>query len=203
MIFTNQLFAQKAVIIGRILDQDKYPVDMVSVACKETQQGTISNSLGRYEIEVPANIPITLVHSRIGFEETTVNLTLSEGERLKLEVSMRQTAHNIDEVMVIDERFRHSTTQYINPKLLKQMPSLSNPTMSIIKSLPGVSTNNELSSQYSVRGGNYDENLIYVNGIEIYKPFLVRSGQQEGMNFVNSDMIENLSFSSGVLKLNW
>ena len=197
LIFTNQLFAQKAVIIGRILDQDKYPVDMVSVACKETQQGTISNSLGRYEIEVPANIPITLVHSRIGFEETTVNLTLSEGERLKLEVSMRQTAHNIDEVMVIDERFRHSTTQYINPKLLKQMPSLSNPTMSIIKSLPGVSTNNELSSQYSVRGGNYDENLIYVNGIEIYKPFLVRSGQQEGMNFVNSDMIENLSFSSG------
>ncbi|HOG20379.1 MAG TPA: carboxypeptidase-like regulatory domain-containing protein, partial [Salinivirgaceae bacterium] len=97
LIFVCKLFAQKAVITGRILDQDKYPVDMASVVCKETQQGTLSNSLGRYEIEVPANTLITIVHTRVGYEETTVNVNLSEGERLKLEVPMRQTVHNIDE----------------------------------------------------------------------------------------------------------
>ncbi len=193
----NQQFAQKATVVGRILDQDKYPVEMAAIVIKETQQGTTSNSLGRYEIEVPANIKVTLIHTSLGYETSEKEVTLAEGEKLKLEITMRQTSQNIDEVRITDERFRHTTTQYINPKLLKQMPSLSNPVMDIIKSLPGVTTNNELSSQYSVRGGNYDENLIYVNGIEIYKPFLVRSGQQEGMNFVNSDMIGNLSFSSG------
>lgn len=197
LLCINQLNSQTARVIGRILDQDKYPVEMATVICNENQKGTTSNHLGRYEIEVPSNIDITLIHSCLGYRDTLVGLILADNETIRIDVLMQQTSHNIDEVKIVDERYRHSTTQYINPRLLRQMPSLSNPAMDIIKSLPGVTTNNELSSQYSVRGGNFDENLIYVNGIEIYKPFLVRSGQQEGMSFVNSDMIGNLSFSSG------
>ncbi|MDD2563880.1 MAG: carboxypeptidase-like regulatory domain-containing protein [Salinivirgaceae bacterium] len=183
--------------MGKILDQDNYPVEMAAIVILETQEGTTSNSLGRYEIQVPANTKITLVYTCLGYENTRKEIFVAENERMRLNVSMLQITQNIDEVRIIDERYRHTNTQFINPKLLKQMPGLANPVMDLVKSLPGVAANNELSSQYSVRGGNYDENLIYVNGIEVYKPFLVRSGQQEGMHFVNSDMIANLSFSSG------
>ena len=193
----TSIFSQNATIVGKILDQDNYPVEMAAIVINETQQGTTSNSLGKYEIEVPANTKITLIHTCLGYEDVKKEIFVKEGERVRIQISMRQLTQNIEEVKIIDERFRHTNTQYIDPKLLKQMPSLTNPAMDLVKSLPGVTANNELSSQYSVRGGNYDENLIYVNGIEIYKPFLVRSGQQEGMHFVNSDMIANLSFSSG------
>jgi len=104
---------------------------------------------------------------------------------------------SLDEVSVSEEIDRSTTITRINIKTLNHLPTTSGSVEAMIKTLPGVSSTNELSSQYSVRGGNFDENLVYVNDIEIYRPFLIRSGQQEGMSFINSDMVSAIRFSSG------
>ncbi|HON19651.1 MAG TPA: TonB-dependent receptor, partial [Salinivirgaceae bacterium] len=196
-LFSNVGKSQKATILGKILDTDKYPVEFATVVIDGQNYGTTSDALGRFELEVPANTDITLIVSCVGYERKTLTIHTEERKQHRLEIILRPEVKNIDEVRVVDEPTRHTTTQYLNPKFLKQMPGISDPISLVVKSQPGVATNNELSNQYSVRGGNYDENLIYVNGIEIYKPFLVRSGQQEGMSFINSDMIRSISFSSG------
>ena len=96
-----------------------------------------------------------------------------------------------------DEQIRSTNLIRIDPKVAFNIPTSSDKIPTFLKTLPGVSSNNELSSQYSVRGGNYDENLVYVNDIEIYRPYLVRSGQQEGLSFINSDLVSSLLFSAG------
>ena len=197
IILNVNVIAQKAILYGKVLDQDKYPVEMAAVAVTESQTGTTTNAAGRFELEVLADQEITIVFTYLGYETIEKKIKLSNGERFRMDVTLKQISSLIKEVQVTEERYRYAPIEYISPKTIKQLPSLSGSVIDVIKAQPGVSTNNELSSQYSVRGGNYDENLIYVNGIEIYKPFLVRSGQQEGMNFINSDLISNISFSSG------
>lgn len=184
-------------VYGKILDQDRYPVEYAAVVVAEDQRGVTADHLGRYEIEVPAGRRVTLAFASLGYKTATASVEARAGERARLDVTLEQLARDIAELTVVEERSRHTNAQHIDPALAREMPSMSDPVMDIIKSLPGVASNNDMSSQYSVRGGNYDENLIYVDGIEIHKPFLVRSGQQEGLNFVNSDMVGSLSFSSG------
>ena len=103
----------------------------------------------------------------------------------------------LTDINLISDEYRFKGITKIDPKSLEKIPTSTGSVESIIKLLPGVSANNELSSQYSVRGGNYDENLIYVNGIQIYKPFLIRTGEQEGLSFINSNMIASIEFSAG------
>lgn len=196
-ILSINTFAQKATLHGRVLDQDNYPIEMAAISVVETQTGTTTNAAGRFEIEVAAGIELTLDISCLGHQTVKKKITLKQGERSRLDIILKQVASMISEVQVTEERHRYAPIEYISPKTIKQLPSISGSAIEVVKSQPGVSSSNELSSQYSVRGGNYDENLIYVNGIEIYKPFLVRSGQQEGMNFINSDLISSISFSSG------
>ena len=121
----------------------------------------------------------------------------SQVKRRNRTISLQQDVRSIKEVSVSARQERASTFHRIDVEELNYMPTTTGKVEAIIKSQAGVSSNNELSSQYSVRGGNFDENLVYVNDIEIYRPFLVRSGQQEGLSFVNSDLVSSVKFSAG------
>ncbi|MDA3866521.1 MAG: TonB-dependent receptor [Salinivirgaceae bacterium] len=201
LIFTFFSFASVAQstgsITGRITDIDNYPIEMVNIAVENNQTGTTSEFTGKYKVQIPANEPVTIHYSSIGFQKKTITVTLKPGERKRVDVQLEMTAEKLEEVEIAAERERHSTTYFLDPRTISQLPQVSGSVEAIIKTMPGVSSNNELSNQYSVRGGNYDENLIYVNGVEIYRPFLVRSGQQEGFSFLNPEMVANLAFSAG------
>lgn len=198
LVFTFYLQAQTtAWVSGRVTDIDNYPVELVNIVVENTQAGTSSAFNGKYKIIIPAGEDVNIVYTRVGFKRETITVNLKPGERKRIDVQLEMTSEQLAEIEVAEERKRHSTTYYIDPRSIEQLPEVTGSIEGIIKTMPGVSSNNELSNQYSVRGGNYDENLIYVNGVEIYKPFLVRSGQQEGFSFLNSDMVANLSFSAG------
>ena len=123
---------------------------------------------------------------------------LQAGQRRELNVVMKRSAEELPDVEIVDKQIRHTNLQRLSPKVAAEIPSLSGGGVEdLLKTLPGVASNNELSSQYSVRGGNFDENLVYVNGIEIYRPFLIRAGQQEGLSFVNSALVSSILFSAG------
>ncbi|WP_462280753.1 TonB-dependent receptor [Salinivirga cyanobacteriivorans] len=184
-------------VTGRVTDIDNYPIELVNIVVESTQAGTSSAFNGKYKIIVPANEDIRIIFTRVGFKREVIEVNLEPGERERIDVQLEMTSEELAEIEIAEERKRHSTTYYLDPRTIEQLPEVTGSVEGIIKTMPGVSSNNELSNQYSVRGGNYDENLIYVNGVEIYKPFLVRSGQQEGFSFLNSDMVANLSFSAG------
>jgi len=196
--FVFQGFGQStAYVTGRVTDIDNYPIELANVVVENTQAGTSTNYTGKYKIIVPANIDVVIYFSTVGYERQKHTVNLKPGERKRLDVQLEMTAEKLEEIEVAEERKRYSTVFHINPRTLDQLPDVTGSVEGLVKTMPGVSSNNELSNQYSVRGGNYDENLIYVNGVEIYRPFLVRSGQQEGFSFLNSDMVANLSFSAG------
>ncbi|MCF8225899.1 MAG: TonB-dependent receptor [Bacteroidales bacterium] len=186
-----------AILLGHIIDSLERPIDLANVAVMNTNEGTMTNSAGFFEIKVPAGVNVQLNISCIGYEPEVVEYKLQPGETKEIKVVLRQQVKTIDEISVSARQDRASTFQNIDVKDLDYMPSTTGKIEAIIKSQAGVSSNNELSSQYSVRGGNFDENLIYVNDIEIYRPFLVRSGQQEGLSFVNSDLVSSIRFSAG------
>jgi hypothetical protein len=191
------LFSQKALIEGTVVDNSGNPVELANVSVKETNTGTTTDGKGHFRMEVPADRELTIGVSFVGFESSFKKITLKQGEKRTLDFSLKANATNLPDFEVRDERLRTENLIRLNPKDTKVAPSISNGIESIIQTLPGVSSNNEMSSQYSVRGGNFDENLVYVNGIEIYRPFLVSTGQQEGLSFVNPSLVSSVLFSSG------
>ena len=122
---------------------------------------------------------------------------LKKGQNYELNITMKNLGISIDNVEIEDEKTRGNTFEKVDAKHAVSLPSTSGGVEGLIKTLPGVNSSTELSSQYTVRGGNFDENLVYVNGIEVYRPFLIRSGQQEGLSFVNSDLVSSIQFSAG------
>lgn len=188
---------QDATIFGMIKDSNNNPIEFVNILVQNTGLGTISNHNGEFKLKVPANQDLKLKVSFIGFKSQVLNLrcSLNETKEINFQLELESTLLNAVEIKADQNRLVNIIT--LDPKLAVKMPSASGGVESLIKTLPGVSSNNELSSQYSVRGGNYDENLIYVNGIEIYRPLLIRSGQQEGLSFINSDLVSSISFSAG------
>lgn len=191
--------AQKnAVVFGIIRDSLGRTIADVNIAAIGTDQLTISNERGYFQLSLPANTPIEIGFSYIGRPNKRISVRpLAAGERYELNVNMEYGVR-LTEVVVSEERDRDKVSmQTINPKTVTTLPNVSGSFESILKTLPGVTSNNELSSQYNVRGGNYDENLIYVNDIEIYRPFLPRSGQQEGLSFIHTELVENVKFSAG------
>ncbi|HYW96034.1 MAG TPA: TonB-dependent receptor, partial [Bacteroidales bacterium] len=187
----------QSVLTGTIKDNEGKPVFLANVAIKGTNTGTMTDRGGKYKINLPAGKQVNIVVSCIGFRTKSTEITLQEGEQKELDVVLQTEVREFDEVSVSARQERATTLRTIDIKSMNMMPTANGSVESIIKTLPGVSSNNELSSQYSVRGGNYDENLVYVNDIEIYRPFLVRSGQQEGLSFINSDLISSIRFSAG------
>jgi hypothetical protein len=188
-----------AYIFGKVSDTLGFPVHAADVYVVDNlQQGTSTNESGRYELTIPANKPIIIECSHIGYLTVRDTLTVGAGKRHHLSVVL--VPHSISlPNFKISERYTFSHgIEYINSRHIQHIPGVNSGVESLIKSSGlGVSSSNELSSQYNVRGGNYDENLVYLNGIEVYRPFLIRSGQQEGLSFINPDLVHSVKFSSG------
>ncbi|MEZ4853949.1 carboxypeptidase-like regulatory domain-containing protein [Flavobacterium sp.] len=189
--------AQTARVKGVILDEFNIPIENVSVAVGET--GTVSDKTGFYLLEIPANKQITIVFSHVSFKNSKIKLVLKPNEDFELNPVLNTQSEQLGELIIESKSNKKQieglTT--IDPVVIRKIPGANPGVESIIKTLPGVYSNNELSTSYAVRGGNYDENLVYVNEIEVYRPFLIRSGQQEGLSFTNTEMVENVDFSAG------
>lgn len=200
LLLPSFAFAQKngGVLYGKITDEDGKAVELVNVAVQNTPYGVVSDSRGSYSLTLPADTLINVVFSFIGYEEIRLELILKPDEKRKHDVQMKVVSTMLPEMMVQDQSIKASTITRIDARETILLPTAgAGGVEDMVKTLAGVSSTNELSSQYNVRGGNFDENLIYVNGIEIYKPFLVGSGQQEGLSFINSRLISNIDFSAG------
>lgn len=187
----------KGVIVGFIADTLNHPIEFANLSIQGTSIGSSTDENGRFRLKVDSDQKVIILISCIGYVSSNIEVKVKDGERKEINVHLIQLSSSIEGVSIISSRYKFSNIERINIKDIELIPDASGNFESILKSLPGVSSSNELSSQYSVRGGNFDENLIYVNGIEIYRPFLIRSGQQEGLSFVNSDMVSDVEFSSG------
>ncbi|MGH1335204.1 MAG: TonB-dependent receptor [Aureispira sp.] len=191
-----------ATVIGTVTDGDGITLPGVAIYLDGTEINTVSGIDGQYRLEIPANKNFTIVYSYVGYQQIRrPNLRLSEGKAIRYNVEM--TLVERDEIVVVPFESREIDAIRVERRDIERIPTTDGNLTSLIKYLaPGVTagTGGELTSQYSVRGGNYDENLIYVNDFEIYRPLLVRSGQQEGLIFPNADMLDYLSFSSGGFK---
>jgi len=194
------IFAQSnnATLFGKVTDQAGKTLELANISIRNSAIGTVTNRDGAYLLRIPAKKPIVIVYSSIGYQSVEKNLNVDEEQRIELNIQLTQIDQEIGEVQVTQLRRNKNNMDRIDAKFLSNMAnSGSGGVEALIKTLPGVSSNNELSSQYTVRGGNFDENLVYVNDIEVYRPFLIRSGQQEGMSFINSDMVSSIEFSAG------
>jgi hypothetical protein len=188
---------QDATVSGTVTDPDDQVMQFVNVAVKGTPAGTTTGKNGAFELTVPAGREITLLFSFVGFNTDSLVLNLKPGERREVPVTLKQISTELSTIEVKDQQLRTNTFNRLDPKSVTFIPTANASVEDLIKMMPGVSSRNELSSQYSVRGGNFDENLVFINDIEIYRPFLVRSGQQEGMSIINPDLVSGISFSAG------
>ena len=186
-----------ATVYGKVIDEQGHPIEMVNVVVPELLVGYTTNSRGYYELSLLSDSTWTIHFSFIGYEQKQTTVRLKSGEKKKLDMVLHSTATVLPDAVISDRATEASSLTRLDAKQATLLPTMGGGVETLIKTLPGVVSNNELSSQYRVRGGNFDENLIYVNGIEIYRPFLVGSGQQEGLSFVNSQLVNNIEFSAG------
>jgi hypothetical protein len=183
-------------VSGVVRDENDQPLPGVSVVILGQQKGIVSNDSGYFRIRATAGRAFGLVFSHAGYKTTQQNFLLSEDEEERVTVIMEPGGGTLEGVVVTDQRERTEAGLIKpNPKTTIELPSPVTGVESLIKIFVG--SNNELTSQYNVRGGSYDENLIYVNDFEIFRPYLVRSGQQEGLSFINAEMVRNINFYNG------
>lgn len=198
LIQATVLLAQQATVTGKIITDDSKPLERVNIFINnKTFAGSTSNT-GIYLVNIPAGEPVSITYTFLGFDTIYKEVNLSPGEVHELNIQMQFSAHEYAEVEVKDKRLDRPTLISLDPRATD---FLASPNGGVERTLLfqaiGVSSNNELSSQYNVRGGNFDENLVYVNDVAVYRPFLVRSGQQEGLSFINPFMVQSIDFSSG------
>ncbi len=186
-------------VYGVVVSSTGAPLDVVGVELKGYGDGTYTDPSGRFSIELPSDsvVSYTLHFSLIGYTDVE-RTVLADRDSVSIRVNMKENSVDLGSFDVVAQKKQETTIEVLNVDVSKSIPTMTGDgIVSMVTTMPGVSSNNELSSQYSVRGGNYDENCVYVNSIEVYRPFLIRSGEQEGLSFVNSDMVESVSFSSG------
>ena len=191
-------FAQKkfSFVSGKVIDENENPLSHVSVVILGKLSGITTNDSGYFKLTVPAGKAFAIVFSYTGRKSEQKNFLLNEKEEEVITIRLEKGNNTLQEVIVTDQRDRIETGLIRpNPKSVLNLPSAITGVESLIKIFVG--SNNELTSQYSVRGGSYDENLIYVNDFEIFRPYLVRNGQQEGLSFINPEMVRNISFYNG------
>lgn len=189
-------FAQNARVKGIILNNEKQPVADVNISSSGNAAQT--NADGFFEIEVPSNKKTVLIFTHISLKMMSLTVNLKPNETFVFNPVMSNAQEQMGEVFVSSgNKKRVQGITVIEASTIKKIPGANAGIENILKTLPGVNSNNELSTQYAVRGGNYDENLVYVNEIEVYRPFLIRSGQQEGLSFTNTDLVQNVDFSAG------
>ena len=189
--------ADTVVLAGRVVDDNQQGLPFVSVRVAGTMVGTLTDMDGKFHLSFTASDSATVVFSLIGYETKEKVLCRPRG-RLALNVVLHDKGTEMSEVTVKEVRRQMGQTQTLNTEDLRRLPSTSgNAVEELVATQAGVSTHNELSSQYNVRGGSFDENCVYVNGMEVYRPMLISSGQQEGLSVINSDMVERIDFSAG------
>ena len=190
--------AQKkmAWVSGKLIDENENPLRGVSIVILGKATGITSNDSGLFRIKVPAENAFALVFSHSGYASVQKNFYLSDAEEEKISIRLEPSRKTLETVVVGEDKEHLETgLTKINPKNALIIPSTTGGVEGLIKILVG--SNNELTSQYSVRGGNYDENLIYINDFEIFRPYLVRSGQQEGLSYINPELAKNVNFYNG------
>ena len=188
--------AQTSRVQGVILDRTNSPIENVNISYQN--QGGNSDTSGFYTIEIPSNQTVTVTFSHVNYKMIQVSFRLKPNEIYEFNPILKEEIEQIETVVITNtKRTVLEGVTTISPQIIRTIKGAQPGVENLLKTLPGVNISNELSTQYAVRGGNFDENLVYVNDIEVYRPFLVRSGQQEGLSFVNSDMIQNLEFSAG------
>jgi len=195
-LFPISIWSQKTSIIkGFVKDSNNNSIENVSVKYGET--GTTTNAEGFYQIRIPINMKITIEFSHVGFKPLSKEFYTNKRNIIRFSPVLISENEVLEEVVIKNEIKDAQGVTTLKAEDIQRIPGANSGIETLLMTLPGVSNNNELSTQYNVRGGNFDENLVYVNGIEIYRPFLVRSGQQEGLSFVNSTMVQNINFSAG------
>lgn len=201
LVFTNNIEAQNknAYIKGKITDEKGVGLDLVNIGVINTKTaiGSTTNQKGEFGFSVPANKELEIAISYIGYATKLYKITLKANEVREINFSLIGSKTTLKEIEIREDNSRSEGITRIKTEWAKNVVGPTSGIEGLIKTFEGVSSSNELSSQYSVRGGNYDENLVYVNDIEIFRPFLIRSGQQEGLSFVNSEMVGDILFSSG------
>ena len=189
-------FAQKTTILkGTVKNKDKSPVENVFVEFGKT--GTVTDKNGNYSLRIPIKKEISIKFSHISYNIFFHNITAKNRNAIRFSPILFLKTEKLNEIIVKDRRKGAQGITKIDPLKAKIIIGANAGVENILMTLPGVNNNNELSTQYNVRGGNFDENLVYVNGIEVYRPFLIRSGQQEGLSFINPNMVKNINFSAG------
>ena len=196
LFLSIKVFSQNAEINGVILDANDFPIENVNIISNSS--GTISNSNGFYSINVNSNQDINIEFTHINFKKISLKFNLNDNEIFEFNPVMNESIEQIA-IIILNSKSREnfSGVSNIDPEIIRKIRGAQPGIENLLKTLPGVNISNELSTQYSVRGGNFDENLVYVNDVEVYRPFLIRSGQQEGLSFVNTDLIKSINFSSG------
>ena len=190
-------YSQSATIRGIILDENNKPISEVNVKAS-TGEGTATNANGFYELKIPNGQDVSVEYTHIGHMRIVQIFNLKNGQEIEFNPVLKVEAEQIATVVLKSStRQKVDGVTTISPKVIRTIKGAQPGVENILKTLPGVNISNELSTQYSVRGGNFDENLVYVNEIEVYRPFLIRSGNQEGLSFVNTDLVANVDFSAG------
>lgn len=189
--------AQSFVLQGRVIDEHNNPIELASVSCLKQGKATVTSLKGNYTLTLQSADSVAVRFSMIGYKSKTRVLRNPKG-RLSLTVVLYGDDTTLGEVQVEGQRIQSGQTQELKSKDMKMAPTAAgNAVEELIQSQAGVSTHSELSSQYNVRGGSFDENSVYINHVEVFRPFLVRSGQQEGLSIINPDMVERIGFSTG------
>ena len=184
-------------ISGRVNDENQKPLPFVMVKVEGQSAGAMTNLNGQYSFDFQSADSVIINYSFIGYEKKEKVLVRPHG-KLTWNITMHPKGIDMGEVVVSEVRRQMGSTQELSTKDLSRLPSTSgNAVEELVSTQAGVSTHNELSSQYNVRGGSFDENCVYVNGMEVYRPLLISNGQQEGLSVINSDMVERVQFSSG------
>lgn len=189
--------AQTFTLSGRVIDENNDPVEFASVSCPKQGKMTMTSLKGDYSLQLQSADSVEIRFSMVGYKTKVRTLRRPRGKQT-MQVVLHSSDNALSEVTITGKRIETGQTQELSKEHLKSMPSTTgNAVEEMIQSQAGVSTHSELSSQYNVRGGSFDENSAYINNVEIFRPFLVRSGQQEGISVINPDMVEKIGFSTG------
>ncbi|RZK92501.1 MAG: TonB-dependent receptor [Pedobacter sp.] len=183
-------------ISGIVYNEEKLPLSQVTVIVLGQAQSTVTDDFGVYTIYSKSKT-FNIKYSLLGYQPQTLKFNERSGARINQQINLVANTNELEQVNITNRQNQLSNTTTINIADIASMPLVSGNFESMLKTLPGVSTNNELSAQYSVRGGNFDENLIYINDVEINRPVLIRNGQQEGLSFINSELVSKAKFSAG------
>jgi hypothetical protein len=197
LLFSVTISAQTRVrVYGYVIDTNNRGIEMANVFLENTTVGTTTNQNGYYELISEIKDSVTVVYSMLGYK--TMKYVIRPTQKvIQISVELPALSKEINELDVVGQRRQTSTVDVLDPAKYRLMPNATGGIESLLITFAGVSSSNELSSQYNVRGGNFDENIVYVNGIEVYRPLLVRAGQQEGLSFINPDMVQSVAFSAG------